>query len=91
VRVTDDPSQGVLITADPDLSPLRAWVLERIRARPYRWKDLIEAVRAEVWRKEQLNDVVRKLRSKERVIGARGYEGHFAPKNNPELFMRAPP
>ena len=84
-RASDDPSQQFLITPEPDLTPLRHWVLERLSERPRHWQDLINEVRSEIWIQKQLNEIVRQLR-KEKVIDFRD-ANRFAMNNNPELFL----
>ena len=88
MRVTDDPAQQYLVTPTPDLTPLRKWVVDKLSIRPSRWQDLMEDLRAEIWRKVQLNEVIRGLR-KERVLDGRKYENQrrFVPKQNPELYL----
>lgn len=88
VRVTDNPAQQYLVTPTPDLTPLRKWVVDKLSIRSSRWQDLMEDLRAEIWRKVQLNEVIRGLR-KERVLDGRKYENQrrFVPKQNPELYL----
>lgn len=84
-RSSDDPSQQFLISPEPDLTPLRQWVLKSLSERPKRWQDLIEEVRSEVWIQKQLNEIIRQLRKK-KVINYRNAE-RFAMNHNPELFL----
>ena len=85
-RVTDDVRQEQLITTDPDLTPLKVWVLAELAKGPKRWNELIENIRSQIWRVPQLNEVIRMLRGEGRLDG-RDYESRFVPKNNPELFL----
>lgn len=85
-KKTDSISQLSLLQPSPDFSLLRKWVIDRLRIRPMRWQDLIDAVRPEIWRKEQLNEVVRELR-KSNILIASDYSIKFAPKNNPLLTL----
>lgn len=84
-RASEDPKQQFLIDPEPDLAPLRQWVLTQLRDGPRRWHDLIEDVRAEIWREKHLNDVIGQLR-REGKIASHG-TGRFAKKNNPELYI----
>ena len=84
-RVSEDPTQQFLIKPEPDLSPLRQWVLSVLSSNPAHWLDLVEQIRSKVWREKQLNDTIRQLR-REGKIGYRGAE-RFAKKNNPELYV----
>lgn len=84
-RASDDPSQKFLIEPEPDLAPLRQWVLKRLSRHPWLWQDLNEEIRGEVWRVVQLNDVIRQLR-RENLIAYRG-ANRFVPKQNPELYL----
>ena len=85
-RVKDNPRQQFLIEPTPDLKPLKQWLVDQLTIAPLKWQDLIEKLRAEVWRVPQLNQVVRDLRNA-RVIDGRYYQSKFSPKNNPELFL----
>jgi three-Cys-motif partner protein len=87
-RVSDNPNQKYLITPTPDLRPLRKWVIDRLRNEPTRWQTLIDDLRPEVWRKVQLNQIIRELRKK-KIIDGRDYQGQskFFPSNNPILFL----
>ena len=85
-RISDDPNQQFMITPEPDLSPLREWIVDKLKEEPARWQDLIEKIRQELWRTSHLNQVVRDLR-KEGIIEGRDYRSRFAPKNNPELYL----
>ena len=71
-----------------DLRPLEAWVLDRLRREETtRWKDLLEAIRPEVWMEKHVNEVVRGLRRKGRV-DSHDPKGSFSAKANPVLFLR---
>ena len=87
VRKSDDSSQPMLIQPEPDLRPLRHWVLERLRARPHRWNEFEEAIRAELWRATHLNQMIRELR-REKAIVAESSSGMFSAKANPLLRLR---
>jgi three-Cys-motif partner protein len=86
-RVTDDVRQEQLVTAEPDLGPLRKWLIAELTAGARRWNELIEKLRPEIWRAPQLNQIVMRLRRDGRLDG-RDYKGRFAPANNPELFLK---
>ena len=81
VRKSDDPNQEYLIEPEPNLSPLENWVLSQL---PSRWRNLEKPLRATLWRKPHLNQVVRNLR-RDGIIEGRKYEGRFTPSANPEL------
>lgn len=82
-RKSDDPRQEYLIKPEPDLAPLRRWVLERL---PIRWQKLEQELRATVWQAKHLNSIVRKLR-RQNVIEARDFAGRFSRSANPELYI----
>jgi three-Cys-motif partner protein len=88
VRARDNAAQQYLITPSPDLTPLKNWVIKKLTARPMRWQDLIKEVRPEIWRKAQLNTIVRELRHSN-VVDGRNYQStrRFEPKQNPELYL----
>lgn len=85
-RKSSDPGQLLLITPTPDLTLLRDWVLERLKAEPRRWQDLQNELRPELWRETQLNQTIRALR-KEGRIEATDYKGSFSAKANPLLRL----
>lgn len=87
-RATDDPKQNYLITPTPDLTPLRKWLIDKLREKPMRWQDIIEDLKLQIWRKPHLRQVIQELR-KEKIIDGRKHKGHkrFVPKQNPELFL----
>jgi three-Cys-motif partner protein len=88
-RKSDDPNQQTLITSEPDLAPLREWVVGRLREGPQRWLQLHDLNRHQIWLKKHLNEVVRSLR-KAKVIEDFDYRGKilFTPSNNPNLRIR---
>lgn len=85
-RKSVDPGQLVLISPKPDLSPLRGWVLAKLKDGPRRWSQLNEDLRQEVWRDVHLNEVIRSLRN-EGVISGSDYEGKFSAKADPLLQL----
>lgn len=86
VRKSDNPNQPMLIQPEPDLSPLRAWVISKLRERPHRWSELTVAIRVELWRSPQLNDMIRELRRHGTILGER-FSGKFSAKANPLLRL----
>jgi hypothetical protein len=62
VRRSDNPDQQFLIKPEPDLRPLRQWVVERLSRRPEKWQDLHTAARPEWWLPKHVNEVVRGLK-----------------------------
>jgi three-Cys-motif partner protein len=80
-------NQQLLIEPEPDLGPLREWVLAQMDAGPVRWQALHVRVLPEIWRETHVNDVVRNLRN-EKIVEARDYQGTCTPKNNPLLVRR---
>ena len=51
----------MLITPEPDLEPLRAWILERLRYRAYEKADLEQELRSQPWLVTHLNKVLKLL------------------------------
>ena len=87
VRRSDDPDQQFLIQPEPDLRPLRDWVIRRLSRRPQRWQDLHAAVRSEWWLPRHVNEVVRILRTAG-VITADTVPGRrFGASANPVLRL----
>jgi len=83
VRKSDNRSQQFLITPEPDLRPLRVWVLSKLRHSPQRWQELIEQLRPEIWRTPHLTSVLRELRQEGKIVS----EGKFVPSSNPTLRL----
>ena len=86
VGKSENPDQLFLVTPEPDLAPLRDWVITRLSDGPQHWKNLIANIRSEIWREPHLNSVVRELR-KNRTIRGDDYTGRFCPKSNPLLSL----
>ena len=85
-RKTDNPSQQILLMADPNLAPLEAWVLDVLADRPHRWSDLEDMNRNSLWRTKHLNQVIRKVR-REGTVEAFDFSGKFSRKANPQLRL----
>jgi hypothetical protein len=77
VRKSDDRSQQFLITPEPELRPLRDWVLSRLGQHGEHWQKLIEDLRPEIWRSPHLNSVIRDLRREGVIVS----EGKFLPSS----------
>jgi three-Cys-motif partner protein len=86
VRKYDDPRQELLITLNPNLLPLREWVISMIRERPRRWRELHALRLTTIWRAPQLNEVIRALRN-EHILTPEAYSGKFNPSSNPLLRL----
>ena len=82
-----DAGQLMLIIPEPDLMPLRDWVMEKLKEAPKRWQALIDELLFELWRTPQLNQVIRDLR-KEGKIEPTLFEGRFGSKANPLLSLK---
>lgn len=90
VRKSDNPDQQFLIEPEPDLGPLRDWVLERLRHRHEHWQDLHRAIRSEWWLNKHVNEVVRSLQD-DGVIKADPVPGRrFGAAANPLLRLAHP-
>ena len=90
VRRSDNPDQQFLIKPEPDLRPLRNWILDRLSRRPERWQDLHNAVRPEWWLPKHVNELIRELK-KEGVIAADPVAGRkFGAAANPLLRLAKP-
>lgn len=86
-RRSDDPAQEYLIAPEPDLTPLKEWLISRL---PARWQQLKTELRATIWREPHLTDVILSLR-KNGIIDGRDYRGRFSSKANPELYRKGDP
>jgi three-Cys-motif partner protein len=86
-RKTNNQAQQVLIEPEPDLAPLRRWVLDQLDDEPKRWSALEAGVRDLMWRIPHLNTVVRTLRNEE-IIDATEYQGAFSRRADWLLTLR---
>jgi hypothetical protein len=89
VRRSDNPDQQFLIEPEPDLQPLRDWVVARLSLRPERWQDLHGAVRAEWWLKKHVNAVVQALKEEGIITADRVPGRRFSAAANPVLRLTA--
>ena len=87
VRRSTDSRQSLLVEPIPDLTPLREWLLSRLRNRSYRWRELEAAIRKELWLSTHLKNLVRDLR-KQGIILADSYSGRFSFDANPRLRLK---
>lgn len=85
-RKSDSIQQYVLITPEPDLRPLQEWVLGKLANGQKRWSELLDDLRAELWRGPHLTKVLGKLRKSKQIV-AEDYQGRFGPKANPILKL----
>lgn len=72
VRRSDDPNQFVLIEPEPDLAPLRDWLLMRLLSGPVSTGTLKKELRSTIWRWKHLGDVEAELKERGRVERRRG-------------------
>ena len=84
VRQRDDHRQPLLIKPKPDLTPLREWLLERLRQRPYTKSELDDELRLELWLPTHLRTIVKRLR-KDHEIEIDGSSGMISLPHNPRL------
>ncbi len=61
IRQCDDPKQPLLITPEPDLEPLRQWILARLRDRAYGRDELKRELRSQPWLVTHMNKVLKRL------------------------------
>lgn len=54
--------QPTLFEPEANLSPVREWVLGKLRQKPMRWQELHDAVRPEDWLETHVNEVVKQLK-----------------------------
>jgi hypothetical protein len=85
-RKSENISQEYLILPTADLRPLRNKVLELLSGHPYRWHELSDWLRSEVWRPPHLTKVLRELRA-EKKIAAEKFDGRFGAKSDPLLRL----
>jgi three-Cys-motif partner protein len=90
VRRSDNPDQQFLIKPEPDLRPLRDWILNRLSRRPERWQDLHAAVRPEWWLPKQVNELVRELKKEGTITADEVLGRRFGAAANPVLRLAKP-
>jgi three-Cys-motif partner protein len=88
-RKRDDPAQGVLLTLEPDLGPLREHIVAALRRAPMRWQGLHDMVRDMSWLDSHVNEVVRELLRSGQLL-PEAYEGRLSAKANPLLRLSTP-
>jgi hypothetical protein len=81
---TDRPEQLVLIRAAPDLSPVKTWILDRLRSGPRHLADLHADVRAEVWRPTSVSTAAREML---KAGSIQSDQEKFVIKKNPVLRL----
>lgn len=86
VSRSDNPDQILLIEPEPDLTKLEEWLTDKLSKGPCRWSELSSALRNELWREPQLNNIIR-MRCKNKSIIASDYEGRFSQKSDPLLSL----
>ena len=84
VRQRDDHQQPLLIKPEPDLTPLREWLLERLRRRPHTKSELDDELRLELWLPTHLRTIVKRLRGGHEVE-VDGSSGMISLPRNPRL------
>jgi three-Cys-motif partner protein len=80
---SDSPRTQYLIQPEPDLTPLYAWVREKLASGAKKWRELSDPLREELWREPHLNEALRQLRND----GAITAQGTFGPKQNPLISL----
>ena len=88
VRKSADPGQQFLIQPNPDLAPLKSWVLARLDEEPRRWSTLEDMIRPEFWMPKHLNKAVKILR-REGVIAEKHLVSIFSRKADPILVLKS--
>jgi three-Cys-motif partner protein len=84
----DHPDQRLLVEPEPNLTPLRDWVKEKLAVGPRHWQTLTDELREELWLEKHLNEVIRVMRN-DGDLDAAEFTGKFAHSNNPLLSVRA--
>jgi hypothetical protein len=87
VRRSDNPDPQFLIKPEPDLRPLRDWIVQRLSRRPEKWQDLHSAIRPEWWLNKHINEVVRALCDEGAIIADPVPGRRFGATANPVLRL----
>ena len=72
IRQRDDPKQPLLIKPDPDLAPLRAWLLERLGERPRTRPELKQELRPTPWLPPHLKQAVEHSLQERTIVESAG-------------------
>ena len=86
IRKSDNPKQQYLIQPQPDLAPLRDWVIDKLHKQGYTWVELEELLRQEIWLKKHLWQVIREMTTAKQIV-AFNYTGKFSQKANPTFRL----
>ncbi len=81
ILLRDDPRQPLLIEPDPDLAPLRDWLLARLRQRPYRRGELLQEVRSTLWLSSHLRRLCDRLCKEGEIEFDRASQEYSLPAN----------
>jgi three-Cys-motif partner protein len=85
-RKKDNPRQQYLILPEPDLRLLEMWLMDQLSKKDYKWSDLTELLREEIWRETHLWQVTRKL-VEVKKLRCYNFKGRFSQKANPTLGL----
>ncbi len=89
VLQSDQPGQPTLFEREPNLGPLKDWIVRKLAQRPHRWRELETAIRPEMWTAGHLNKMVLEMRRAKVIVGE-DYAGRFSASANPVLRLRIP-
>ena len=87
-RQKDDHRQQYLIQPEPDLKPLRGWLIKKLSQKPCRWQDLDNILREEIWLPKHLRSIIIDMRKSGEITGS-DYSDRFSRKANPILTYKA--
>ena len=90
VRRSDNPDQQFLIKPEPDLRPLRDWILSQLSRRDERWQHLHTVVRPEWWLPKHVNELVRELKNEGAITADLVPGRKFGATANPLLTLAKP-
>ena len=63
----DDHRQPLLITPEPDMAPLRDWLIARLRIRPHTRQELDYELRSELWLPTHLRTILKRLHANHEI------------------------
>lgn len=82
-RKTDDPKQYFLFNPEPDLCPLKRWVVDKLSEKSYKWSELEDLIRSERWLKKHLWQIIKDLRKEGKITPI----GKFTQTANPVISL----
>lgn len=82
----DDPRQYLLFKPEPDLRPLKNWLIDKLACKCYTWNQLAKLLREEMWLNKHLWQIIKELKKAGEINGT-NFSGRFSQRANPTLSL----